>query len=796
MCPKDYMKNSYRRLGLKKLFPIKSKPKVKYTGPAMDQKIARIQSLHDEVKELHPLLQRLLPLLPNVSRVEHTHGPNEKGADFIVVRSDPIVGGDEFVGVIVKSGDIRQNLDDVERQIKECEIARHIDGGKKKIVLSEIWVVASGVITNNAQEKINHQYADKKVKFLWSERIVSLLDQYYPAYWENVDANVGLYLGAVSRQVDDLNLRTGVLDVSLTDFYVDQDLVRVEFDVKKKFTLKSKSKVEQLPAILEKEQFVLIEAPMGYGKSRLLRQCAKEFSNGKRFADKNILPVFLSFRDLLNKYDWDLSKALNDLEKVHKINWKEYSVLFLVDGVDEIKGAAEEKGDRICNFISQANAIQNLKVVFATRPFEDPSVQQTLDKYLTRYALQPLTMQRIYKFVERICTDIGVASRLKRDLQKSDLFKSLPRSPISAILLGRVLATDIKELPSSLPELYSKYLDLAIGKWDLHKGIGSEKEYETVLILLRLLSEAMLNADLPEMTLADAEAVIADYLGKRETGLKPRNVLEKILEKNEVIDYDQVRNVIYFRHRSFLEYMYADNLYIQNGKTAELPSPFDPYWGAVTYFYLGRLKDCPDQLKKLFSMEPDRENSRLLRFVNAGNYLLASYQSPYQEISACVKSTIFEMANSYCQICEDPESTPLGRFSEIQLLSIYTELARNAFEYDFFAKALMETETDLLLSVESEKWKSIAVFFVSSIRAGLGCTDAFTPLVESHYSALPQSIRLGISHAAEDVGLINDAIRRLRKKIDKSERDNVGVRRARAVLYNVPLSSRDEPRLV
>lgn len=73
---------------------------------------------------------------------------------------------------------------------------------KKKIILCEIWVVASGGITNNAQEKINHQFADKKIKLIWDERLAQLVDKYVPIFWANVEANLGYYLGAVSRQVD------------------------------------------------------------------------------------------------------------------------------------------------------------------------------------------------------------------------------------------------------------------------------------------------------------------------------------------------------------------------------------------------------------------------------------------------------------------------------------------------------------------------------------------------------------------------------------------------------------------
>lgn len=187
-----------------------------------------------EVKEFHPLLHSLFARIPTVSRTEYTHGNTEMGADFILAKNDPILGMEEFIGVIVKVGNIRQDFSDIERQIKECAIARPIDGGKRKIVLNEIWVVTNGAISNNAQQKINHEYRDKNVKFVWLDAVIRLIDSHYPEYWENIDDRVGLYLSSVERRARDLNTRSNLLDASIGDFYVDQELARIELAIFKK----------------------------------------------------------------------------------------------------------------------------------------------------------------------------------------------------------------------------------------------------------------------------------------------------------------------------------------------------------------------------------------------------------------------------------------------------------------------------------------------------------------------------------------------------------------------------------
>ncbi|MDQ5879741.1 MAG: hypothetical protein QG638_2478, partial [Pseudomonadota bacterium] len=199
---------------------------------------------------------------------------------------------------------------------------------------------------------------------------------------------------------------------------------------------------------------------------------------------------------------------------------------------------------------------------------------------------------------------------------------------------------------------------------------------------------------------------------------------------------------------------------------------------------------------KIFRAVLPREQELLSKFVQAGPYLLAAYHSPYKDIVECVRVTILDAANLYCAVCETPTKSPLGRFPEVQLLALLTALMRHSFEYEFFKRALMEIETDLLLSVERSKVNAVAAFFVAAIRAGLGCTDAFAALLNEHVACLPLSIRLGISHASVDANVSNDAIKKLEKKLNSAGKGNPGYVQGVKALYDVPLEKRSGPTLI
>ncbi|MGB8226223.1 MAG: NACHT domain-containing protein [Sedimentisphaerales bacterium] len=754
-----------------------------------DAKLKKIRGLTDEVRQLHPLLKDLLPKLPHVIHVEYTHGQSEMGADFIVILQNPTLGLEQYIGVIVKSGDIRQDHESLERQIKECSVKRKISGGKKEIYLNEIWVISNGAISANAKDKIYEEYHSKNITFIWDEILVSWIENYFKEYWEDMDQNVALYLSAVGRNANDLNTRFGLLDISQGDFYIEQDIIKVDKRKESKFLLKPTQKNTHLASALEKERFVYIQGGMGFGKSRLLRQAALTYANHRHFNEKGILPVFINYRDLIETHNNSLESLLRTLKTGSKIDPEKYALLFVIDAIDEIKGDTESKIEMVIQFISELMPHKNMKAVFASRPFEDPILLEKLDHYCSRYSLLPLSMQRMISFVEKLCEKSVITSRLKMDLQKSDLFRSLPRTPISAILLGRILNTDVKELPSSLPELYGKYLDWALGRWDIAKGAMSEKEYETTVILVRLIAKFMFENDLNEIGLGDVKGIIEDYIDRRETGQQLQKLFHNVIERSEIFLIDELQNKLFFKHRSFMEYMYAEEMFLKHGKSAKIEKPFDLDWVAVNYFYLGKLKDCPDRLKEIFEIIPANQSVALSKIMHSGQYLLAAYQSPYSVIIDCVKSAVLDAAKLYCDACENPTTSKLGALPELQLLAILTGVMRYTFEYDFFKHALTDIETEILLNVDSDKCSIVAAFFIAAIRGGLGHKDAFKVLVTDYSASLPAIVKLGIAHAADDANITNDAIQKLEKKLNRAKKENSAFYKS---LYSTPMTERKD----
>jgi len=135
-----------------------------------------------------------------------------------------------------------------------------------------------------------------------------------------------------------------------------------------------------------------------------------------------------------------------------------------------------------------------------------------LDYHIARYHLHPLSLNKTIEFLKVLCTELNIKSRIIEDLKKSPLFKNLPQSPIAAILLAKLINENSKELPSNMTELYDKYVELILGRWDIDKGLQSQKEYQALDNILPEIARYMLENELNIISISDAKQIFIEYL--------------------------------------------------------------------------------------------------------------------------------------------------------------------------------------------------------------------------------------------------------------------------------------------
>lgn len=745
-------------------------------------KLDRITQIQDEVRELHPLLRQVFAADQSITSFEYTHGNTEMGADFVLARPDPTLGEEQYVGIIVKCGGIKQNFEDIRRQIDECKVERYFSGGKKKIYLSEIWILTNGSISNGAERKIFEDYKSKNIRFIDGDKLAKLVDKHASHFWNFVPENLAVYLAGTHAELSASETQMSLLPAISVKQYIEQDLIALErHDLRKVRTRPKSTQRLKLIAAIQKEKVTLIEGRMGSGKSSLFRRTAISLCTVDDFAKHKMIPKIIKLNEVVSTKPSETADAIAKIFDAMNVTAKDFNepvlqILF-VDAVDEVACDVDTRLKLIKSIADIANSREDVRVVFGCREIWGVDEEIDLDRFLARFTLCQLTPNQMVQFLEEVCKSLNLTARFKDELTRSNIFKVLPKTPMSTVLLAKIMNAGLKELPQTLPELYSKYTELALGRWDAAKGLATEKEYPLLENLVHQLAEYMLDNNLDSMNLDEVKQRFSQYLDAREDVPTAEDVISKLSQRTELLAVSKEENVFRFRHKTFLEFFYASQQKEKLGKSAPLNNPFDGYWLGVEYFYLGLIQDAGTRINSISSLVIADERQLFLKIINFGNLLLAAHRTEYTHIEQGLYRLFLEITKHFEAVATGEVKSVFSDAPKLQFLAILSLNLRYVLGFDYFRKAL-ET-ISIQLEVDggiSENQRILASFFVDSVRAGLKEKDVFKFLIEKSSADLDWVIRLGIQHVAMDEGIKSDALERFNKKLAKMRKGNGGLK--------------------
>lgn len=709
-------------------------------------KLKIIQDVDDEVKGLHPLLNHTFRNMEGVTEVEYTHGTNEKGADFIITKVDPTLNRTHHVGVVVKVGKILNNIDDVCRQIEECQLPRKIQGGTFEVRLTEVWVVNNSTISKNAQDKIYDKFNRQRVEFISGEKLTELVDKHAAYFWHSISSDIGSYLQDLSRKLDRYESELSILNgLGCNDFYISPEIQEFEKTQYVKGSRPSKPRFVNIVEEVLRSKVSYLEGEMGFGKSKTARHIAMHFCAPEKFKHTPVIPVFDTFRNILEK-ERTLAQALDLATKpFFDANlYKECKFLFIIDGVDEAMGKCVKWDEQLGLLMHETKSQENFHLLLTSRPLRRMDDQVTIYSGAKRYLLRPLSMHKLVAFIQKACENLSVPKRLFEDLQKSELFKQLPQSPIAAALLSRLIAQNSSDLPSNLTELYSKSVENLLGRWDISKGGCTEKEYRDAEQVSMDLADYMISNRLIYMSESEARQRITTWHAERNTNTSLAALIERVFEKSGLFAVDADTGILSFRHRSFGEYLYALSCYKRH-KLLPTEYSFDPYWVSIQFFQTGLLGDCEEHLRALLAYEPKTEVEVWLKTLLMPDYLLAGYQTPYHVVENNLYKLFIDAANLYDQVKLGKTKTKLAEMSEMHLLWFFQRIIRNAYEYEYFKRSITQTLLKIDQEILPEDIKYVALFFAACFAAELDDASGFEYLIRTYGTEkLPLSISLAI----------------------------------------------------
>lgn len=748
------------------------------------QKLERIKKLEREVQDFHPLLKVLLARIPYIRNVEYRQGPHENGADFVLEKNDEVLGAVTYIGVIVKVGRIKQDQSDIERQIDECGMERTFEGGKKKIYLNEIWVITNDTITENAQQKIYHKYKNTSIHFFDGAKVVSLLDRFYPEYWTDISIKLGEYIRRTKVFAERITKNSALLEFQ-ENINIEQRIVRLSSKIKPDQGRQQNSKKTTIHEAIRTEQLIFLEGFMGAGKSNLVKRALERITRPDVINIEKVIPIGMTFKEYFDVYGANLDEILRSAIADSNTDSSTHIYLLIIDGLDEVALSVDERKSALQNISQFVRSKSNLKVLITSRPSDDLKEKNEIEKYYCRFQVLPLSTSQLITFISKSCDNPAAIERLTSGIERTKLFKYLPKTPISAILLARIIKEDPAELPSTMTELYSKYSELVLGRWDMNKGLQSQKEYEIIDNVCTDLGAYIIHNSLDEISSAEVQGFFSSYIKERNIKLDPGMVFEKFLSKREIVNYNSSNLTVSFKHRTFAEYFSAKK-FMRDASAVIDDKVFEPYWFTVYFFFVGLKRDCPELIDAIVSVDAKTERQKIIRVFQTGQYLLAGHLTPYKNIKNGLKNT-YKIAARLLKEGLDGGS-PLSSLPPMQLVYIFSHGISNAYGYEYFSDAIQEAMLDALNDSLKEE-ELLELFLLSTTSAYLGKNDAFDAMIKEYGSALPEILKLGIQHINDDFSLKSNVVDKYIKKLQKNLRAKQNMQDLVTKLYETPVSS-------
>ena len=601
--------------------------------------------------DLHKCLKELFDALEPSYTVEITHGSEEFGKDLVIVKKDKL--GTDVIGVIVKTGDIRGktlgDVDEIKTKVEmafssleekmieniESQVQQAFDHPAemktifKKLPISKVFIVLAGEVSRSAHKRLSREIKEAhEIKDI--DWLIDKFTSHYPQVFFE-----GRVIDFIQKKIQKLEKTHWLSNkgINLSGYFVEPLVAIIDIPVKleeENLSLiieKQRMPFSYLKPILTSTKRIILVGDPGVGKSGslakltidMLKEASKLMVHGISKGQIKI-PILISAKEFLevDNHETLLEKYLETPELINRFKVQ----VLMIDALDEITltqgKEVIEKAKRISKKLPCALIITSRKV----------DIIKTPPKGFEKYELLPFEYGQALKLFEKLVKRKEILSNLKDGLEKIKF--QIPMVPLSLMLLID-LVEDNKEIPASVTELYDRFYDLMLGRWDSEKGIKVLFEYFVKRsFLAELAYKEFFESNRLEISQKEFENFLNSYSSRYDWDKEKLDGLIKEIKRAGILD---IREKIVFRHRSFLDYSTALYIFDKRAEFGNLNdfivnTYFDDTWGDVSFFYVGLMREISDIIiKKIFAFKKGGLSTCIDKFL-IGRLLQAGWHSP------------------------------------------------------------------------------------------------------------------------------------------------------------------------
>lgn len=601
--------------------------------------------------EMHKHLKELFQAMEPDQTIEITHGPHELGKDLVIVKEDTL--SIDVIGVIVKMGDIRaktlgevdalkthiksvfsKGMDKKIKEIKSQVAQAYANPAEMRTIFKELkiyraFVVLVGELSNIARTRLKTEIKEN-VEIKDINWLIDNFTDYYPQVFfegEKID-----FLQERIKQLESKHYLKK-RQLNLSEYFVDPLVSTIELPLKlDEDSLALIFKERKIPftylntALTQKKRIILVGDP-GVGKSvaltkiaiDILKKATFKMFHGASKKQKVGISILASAEELLktNKTDEILKTHLKTQDIIERFKVD----VLMIDSLDEVPS---NLGEKIIKKAEKFSMELDCSLIITSRKID---AIKTPPVGFEKYELMPFEYGQAIKVFEKLVNNRQVLVSLKEGLEK--MRYQIPMVPLSLILLVE-LAEEKKEIPASVTELYDRFFDLMLGRWDKEKGLDILFEYfRKRNFLTELAFKEFYEKERLEISKEEFKEFLDSYINQYDMSTEESKIYIKEIERAGILS---INGKVQFQHRSFLDYFIARYIFDKRTEFKDLDdfivrTYFNDIWGEVAFYYVGLMREAsPEIIEKILAFEGKELFIQIEKFL-IGKLLQAGWNS-------------------------------------------------------------------------------------------------------------------------------------------------------------------------
>jgi hypothetical protein len=523
-------------------------------------------------------------------------------------------------------------------------------------VASIVLLCVIGEVNARAKEHLSTHVSAHRL-IIWDLRaLVAQIDLFFPELWHGIDENTFPYLKALREsllQSPDYIGVSGLTGAPITDdAFIPVYLNRVNAKLVKK---NGQSELE--PDIVElsatnmlnrPERQVLILGSPGSGKTTLLRRMAyKLIEDAVYEGGASKVPIIVRAQDIAKSegtlrdlIEEKVSSVLGCEVKCESFEDFEDRVAVLIDALDEVSNVDRPAVARsITEYLIDFPAC---RLIATSRDYLAIAEDQTFAKFY-HYRISDLSLKDAAKIVDRASKGKSVSAHSAKEvLRQLQDVHGLRLSPLLVTVFVAGSDFESHDIPANITEVFKKYAEMMLGRWDQMKGFKSQHESIEKDFLLKRLAFKMHVLNATRISKSDFEEIIYQELLLLDRPQDAASICDELLFKTGLLYVEG--NDLGFTHHLMQEFFAGRAVTdVEFFKTVIS----DEWWRAPILFSFG---DKPDECRSLIDLAKCAKGADVSgsfeAAITVGLASQACYLSPTVERSEVMSWVVETLATS------------------------------------------------------------------------------------------------------------------------------------------------------